>query len=110
MSLLGRVRVRVVRRRATRGVGSGAPGRRLMPPVRLPATPPARAALPARDRRELEARAAYQRDRLGLYRARVLGAEPVSIARLRELQRVSVAADARLRHAARRDATASGER
>jgi hypothetical protein len=61
-------------------------------------------ALPAPDLHELEALARYHRDRLALYRARVLSAKPASAARLRELQRISTAADARLRHAARREA------
>ena len=56
---------------------------------------------------ELEAEARYHRDRLALYRARVLSAKPASAARLRELQRISTAADARLRHA--RDAMAPTE-
>jgi hypothetical protein len=60
-------------------------------------------ALPAPDLQELEAQARYHRDRLALYRARVLTAKPSSAARLRELQRISTAADARLRHAAGRD-------
>ena len=53
--------------------------------------------LPAPDLQELEAQAHYHRDRLALYRARVLTAKPASAARLRELQRASAAADARLR-------------
>jgi hypothetical protein len=60
-------------------------------------------ALPAPDLQEVEAQARYHRDRLALYRARVLSAKPSSAARLRELQRISTAADARLRDAARRD-------
>jgi hypothetical protein len=62
-------------------------------------------ALPAPDLRALEAEARYHRDRLALYRARVLSAKPTSAARLRELQRISTAADARLRHAARRESS-----
>ena len=54
-----------------------------------------------------EAQARYHRDRLALYRARVLSAKPASAARLRDLQRASAAADARLRHAERPDATAA---
>jgi hypothetical protein len=75
------------------------------PPVAPPVTPDAvaRVALPAPDLEQLEAEARYHRDRLALYRARVLTARPSSAARLRELQRISTAADARLRHAARRD-------
>jgi hypothetical protein len=49
---------------------------------------------PAESRLEAEAR--YHRDRLALYRARVLTAKPTSASRLRELERTSRAADARL--------------
>jgi hypothetical protein len=59
--------------------------------------------LPPPDLRDLEAQARYGRDRLALYRARVLSGKPASAARLRELEQISAAADARLRHAARRD-------
>jgi hypothetical protein len=47
----------------------------------------------------LEAEAGYHRDRLALYRARTLSAHPTSAGRLRELERISAGADARLRHA-----------
>ncbi len=75
------------------------------PPVARPATQRAvaRVALPAPDLHDLEAEARYHRDRLALYRARVVSAKPSSAARLRELERISTAADARLRHAASRD-------
>jgi hypothetical protein len=75
------------------------------PPVAGPDTrhAVARVALPVPDLQELEAQARYHRDRLALYRARVLSARPASAARLRELQRISTAADARLRHASSRD-------
>ena len=59
--------------------------------------------LPAPDLQELEAQARYHRDRLALYRARVLSAKPASAARMRELERASTAADARLRHGVTRD-------
>lgn len=49
----------------------------------------------------LEAEARYHRDRLALYRARVTSVHPTSPGRLRELQQISAAADARLRHAKR---------
>ena len=55
--------------------------------------------LPAPDLAELEAQARYHRDRLALYRARAYGSKPTSESRLRELARISAAADARLRHA-----------
>ena len=112
MSLLRRVRELVARRKATRQLGPGVPDPLPAPPVSRPATPPAaaRAALPAPDLQELEAQARYHRDRLALYRARVLSAKPTSPARLRELERASAAADARLRHATRRDRPASKDR
>lgn len=97
--LVRRVTKLVARRR--RGSGSD--------PVPAPVPRPAntsraveRVGLPAPDLQELEAQARYHRDRLALYRARVLSAKPTSVARLRELQRISESADARLRHAARR--------
>jgi len=49
----------------------------------------------------LEAEARYHRDRLALYRARFLSARPASPTRLRELERISQAADARLLYARR---------
>lgn len=52
---------------------------------------------PAESRLEAEAR--YHRDRLALYRARVYNSKPTSLGRLRELERISHAADARLRTA-----------
>jgi hypothetical protein len=57
--------------------------------------------MPTRDPAEsrLEAEARYHRDRLALYRARVYGSKPTSLSRLRELERTSRAADARLRTA-----------
>jgi hypothetical protein len=110
--LLRRVRKLVAGRNGTRRLGPGVPEPLRTPSVPGPASPPAvaRAALPAPDLQELEAQARYHRDRLALYRARVLSARPASTARLRELQRTSAAADARLRHAARPDVTASKER
>jgi hypothetical protein len=112
MLLLPRVRELVARRKATRRLGPGVSDPLPTPPVPRPASPPAvaRAALPAPDLPELEAHARYHRDRFALYRARVLGAKPANVARLRELQRASAAADARLRHAATPDAMASMER
>lgn len=106
--LLRRVREPVAGRRATRRLGPGLPDPLAPPCVPRTANPRAvgRAALPPPDLPELEAQARYHRDRLALYRARVLSAKPASAARLRELQRASAAADARLRHAA----TASKER
>jgi hypothetical protein len=45
----------------------------------------------------LEAEARYHRDRLALYRARILSSKPASPGRLRELERTSRMAEARLR-------------
>jgi hypothetical protein len=53
----------------------------------------------ANELQRLEAEARYHRDRLALYRARLLSAHPTSPARLRELERISAGADARLRQA-----------
>ena len=50
---------------------------------------------------ELEAEARYRRERLALYRARVYGPRATSAAKLRELERASAGAEARLRHARR---------
>ena len=47
----------------------------------------------------LEAEARYHRDRLALYRARILSSNPAAPGRLRELERASRAADERLRAA-----------
>jgi hypothetical protein len=57
--------------------------------------------MPARDPAEsrLDAEARYHRDRLALYRARVYNSKPTSPSRLRELERTSRTADARLRAA-----------
>jgi hypothetical protein len=54
------------------------------------------------DLAQLRAEARYQRERYDLYRARVYAGKPTSQARLRELQRTSDAAEARLRAATRR--------
>jgi hypothetical protein len=48
---------------------------------------------------QLEAEARYRSERLALYRARMLTGRPADPARLRELERISEAAEARLRHA-----------
>ena len=99
MVLLRRGRELVARRKGRRERGS-----RMAPVPTPPVPPPVRSAvaLPAPDLQQLEAEARYQRDRLALYRARALSAKPTSAARMRELERVSTAADARLRHAAQR--------
>jgi hypothetical protein len=47
----------------------------------------------------LQAEARYARERFRLYRSRLHGARAVSLKRLRELERASEAASARLRHA-----------
>ncbi len=45
----------------------------------------------------VDAEARYHRDRLALYKARVYGGKPTSLARLRELERAAALADARAR-------------
>jgi hypothetical protein len=57
--------------------------------------------MPARDPAgsRLEAEARDHRERLALYRARVYNSQSTSLGRLRELERTSRAADARLRAA-----------
>lgn len=55
----------------------------------------------AAELQRLEAEARYHRDRLALYRARMLSAHPTDPGRLRELERISSGADARLRQAQR---------
>src|SRR4051795_12861704 len=76
LSLLRRVEELVARRNDARRRGSGPPDPLPTPPVPRPTTPRAvaRAALPAPDLQNLEAAARYHRDRLALYRARVLSA------------------------------------
>ena len=103
---LTRIRELFAGRNGPRGRGPAA-GVVPAPSVPDPTTPRtvARVALPAPDLAGLEAEARYHRDRLALYRARVLSAKPTSAARLRELQRISTAADARLRHAAGRESS-----
>jgi hypothetical protein len=48
---------------------------------------------------DLRQEARYRRERLELYRARVYGGRPLSLSRLRELERSSAGAAARLRAA-----------
>ena len=48
---------------------------------------------------QLEAEMRYHRNRAALYRARALTGKPVSESRLRELERISAGAEARLRQA-----------
>jgi hypothetical protein len=48
---------------------------------------------------DLRADARYARERYDLYRAKMYGSRPTSMTRLRELERVSAAAEARLLHA-----------
>jgi hypothetical protein len=56
----------------------------------------------------LRADAHYARERYDLYRAKVYGSRPTSMTRLRELQRASAAAEARLQHAEHRLAAPDG--
>jgi hypothetical protein len=51
------------------------------------------------DLERLQAEARHARERYRLYRARLYGSRSVSLSRLRELERASEAAEARLRHA-----------
>ena len=55
--------------------------------------------LAAAELERLEAEARYHRDRLALYRARVVSGRPTSPTRLRELERDAAFADDRLRSA-----------
>ena len=48
---------------------------------------------------DLRAEARHARELSDLYRAQMYGSRPTSMTRLRELERVSAAADARLLHA-----------
>lgn len=56
----------------------------------------------------LEAEAQHHRNRLALYKARILTGKPSSQIRLEELRRVSAGADARLAHARTQEETARG--
>jgi hypothetical protein len=56
------------------------------------------------DLEQLRAEARYQRERYDLYRARAYAGKPTSPARLRELQRATESAEARLRAAQRASA------
>ena len=56
---------------------------------------------------ELRAEARYARERRDLYRAKMYGARPASMTRLRELERVHDAAQARLESAERAFAAGS---
>ena len=47
--------------------------------------------------------ARYGRERLALYRAKVVGPRPTSLARLHELERIAERAEARLAHALGQD-------
>ena len=57
----------------------------------------------------LEAEARYARERYQLYRAKAYGPRATSEARLRELQRTSEGAEARLKRAREREAAQPGE-
>jgi hypothetical protein len=50
---------------------------------------------------ELRGEARYARERLDLYRAKMYGPRPTTMARFRELERIHQGADARLRRAER---------
>ncbi len=53
---------------------------------------------------DLRAEARYARERYDLYRAKVYGPRATTMTRLRELERISAAATARLRHAEQAEA------
>lgn len=57
---------------------------------------------------ELRAEARYAREKYDLYRAKMYGSRPASMTRLRELERVHEAAQARLLHAEREAAGDAG--
>ena len=52
---------------------------------------------------EMRNDARYARERLALYRAKIAGPRPTSLARLRELERRAELAEARLAHALDKD-------
>jgi hypothetical protein len=62
-----------------------------------------------RDLDELRAEARYHRERYDLYRAKVYALRPTTMARLRELERAHLAADARLRRAEEQRASPSSD-
>jgi hypothetical protein len=66
-------------------------------------SPERSARMPTEHLDDLRARAQYARERYQLYKAKGLGQRPTSAARLRELQRASEQADARLRFAQAED-------
>ena len=97
-SLITRVRRLMRHESARREAHDGPPAAVEALPTEPRARTPRRASMPTTwrcSRRE----ARYHRDRLALYRARVYADKPTSAKRLGELERTSVAADARLTHA-----------
>ena len=75
------------------------------------ARPEARAVTSESSRIEdLRIEARYRHERYDLYRAKMYGVRPTSLARLRELERAHQGADARLRHAERERASHSRDR
>ena len=58
---------------------------------------------------DLRAGARYARERYDLYRAKMYGSRPTSVTRLRELERVHEAAQARLLHAEQEQRASSGD-
>jgi hypothetical protein len=54
---------------------------------------------------ELRMEARYRRERYDLYRAKMYGSRPTTVARLRELERAHQGADARLRRAQQEQAS-----
>jgi hypothetical protein len=100
-SLFSRVRGLMRREPAGREADDGPPAA-VATIAAEPPTPSTPARLDAENLELLDAEARYHRDRLALYRARLYAGKPTSAMRLRELERTSAAADARLAHASGR--------
>jgi hypothetical protein len=58
---------------------------------------------------DLQAEARYHRERYDLYRAKVYGPRPTTMARLRELERAHQGAEARLRRAQQQRVSRKGD-
>ena len=97
-SLVARVRSLMRRESAGREARDG-PATAVAAIAAEPRAPSTPASVDAENLELLDAEARYHRDRLALYRARVYAGKPTSAMRLRELERTSAAADARLAHA-----------
>jgi hypothetical protein len=100
-SLLAAVRDRMRRQEAARQADDASPVAPAVAPPRVAAR--SRTAAPDHELEQIAAEARYRRERFELYRARVISGSSAatSSARLRELERTAIAADARLAHARR---------